>query len=447
MKHVKRITGIALMLALLAMVLGCDNPVTSFEESVPQGMVKIYEGIESPFALVLGTTKKLNAMVLPEDATNKNIIWTSSNPAIVSVDQSGLLTGNGVGTAYIKAKAGDITSAAFWVVVDYLGIVLSPTAQNLYTGDTYAINARVTPKGLTGGNWEWSSSDITVANVSSNGVVSALSAGSATITVTSTVDPDVAQTCAITVAADPGFVTIFYWDADADPGFADLGEIPAEQEQWHVTNPSTLGGSRNFNYGGKDWIFQNYIWTGTGPSTGFAPAAPGPMLCYHAGDVIETSFESFILERSGYFLNEALSPCLMIGSSVRGRTNGNTMPTGYNTGNNGQFDFSNGRFRITVNYTPISAGGQTTNLIFGVNYNTGSVPSSSNSCFYAAMGLLQYNDLIVNAGAERTYIGEFNTTNATTAQKNTLSRAFITVRAAVQAHQVIVHSIKVEQVQ
>lgn len=57
--------------------------------------------------LLVGQTDSLIATVLPADATNKNVIWTSSDNSIASVDTNGVVTGVKVGTAVITATTVD----------------------------------------------------------------------------------------------------------------------------------------------------------------------------------------------------------------------------------------------------------------------------------------------------------------------------------------------------
>ena len=52
----------------------------------------------------------LTATVLPEDATDKTVTWTSSEPGVVSVDEKGELTFGYMGEATITATAGDFTA-------------------------------------------------------------------------------------------------------------------------------------------------------------------------------------------------------------------------------------------------------------------------------------------------------------------------------------------------
>lgn len=77
-------------------------------------------------------------------------------------------------------------------------VTLDQNAVSLEEGDTVQLTETVLPSNATNKNVTWSSSDTSVATVS-NGLVSAVSAGSATITVT-TVDGGETATCAITVA-------------------------------------------------------------------------------------------------------------------------------------------------------------------------------------------------------------------------------------------------------
>lgn len=71
---------------------------------------KAVEGIsisKSSETIYINETTSLSATVVPSNATNKNIIWTSSNSEIASVNSYGTVTGKGAGTAIITAKTED----------------------------------------------------------------------------------------------------------------------------------------------------------------------------------------------------------------------------------------------------------------------------------------------------------------------------------------------------
>ena len=57
--------------------------------------------------VIKGKTLTLTATVEPEDATNKNVKWTSSNEDIATVSETGVITGKTEGTATITATATD----------------------------------------------------------------------------------------------------------------------------------------------------------------------------------------------------------------------------------------------------------------------------------------------------------------------------------------------------
>ncbi len=58
-------------------------------------------------SVLVGATKQLTAEVLPLNATNKNVVWSSSNPSMASVSQSGLVSGLSAGELSVKAKTVD----------------------------------------------------------------------------------------------------------------------------------------------------------------------------------------------------------------------------------------------------------------------------------------------------------------------------------------------------
>ncbi len=157
-------------------------------------------------------TAQLTAVLSPEDATNKKVIWTS-NSGDVAVDANGLVspTKNSASFATITAasqdggfKANCIVSFANYPVT---GVTLDKTSVSLNEGGTSKLTESITPKGFLGmgdasiKNVFWTSSDPAVATVSDNGTVTAVSPGNAVITVT-TIDAFKTATCAVSVRAD-----------------------------------------------------------------------------------------------------------------------------------------------------------------------------------------------------------------------------------------------------
>ena len=139
----------------------------------------------------IGNTLTLTATVLPADATDKTVTWTSSNASVATVDSEGKVTAVSKGTATIRATAndgsGEYASCSVTVIRPVATIELDKTSLVLYRGSsnvTETITATVNPSDASNTTVTWSSSNTSVATVSSSGVVTGISKGTATITVT-----------------------------------------------------------------------------------------------------------------------------------------------------------------------------------------------------------------------------------------------------------------------
>jgi uncharacterized protein YjdB len=158
--------------------------------------------------VLVGGVLVLNATVLPANATNKAVVWSSSIPAVATVDSSGKVSGKSVGTTIIMASVydGDQTfTASCTIEVTALvhavtGVSLLPATLDIFDGDSAWLLATVTPSYATNQALTWTSSDTSVATIGSNGRLSALDVGNTTITVT-TEDGGFSATCAVTVRA------------------------------------------------------------------------------------------------------------------------------------------------------------------------------------------------------------------------------------------------------
>ena len=154
-----------------------------------------------------GEKKQITATVLPEDATDKSVTWTSTDRSVAIVDNNGLVNAVGGGTATITVTTNDggFTAECFVTVI---GVVLigpilwvDPPSMTLKVGETGVLTAYVARDGI-GKNFSWSSSNDAVATVDHNGRVTAVGAGTATITVT-TNDGGYTAACGVTVISPP----------------------------------------------------------------------------------------------------------------------------------------------------------------------------------------------------------------------------------------------------
>lgn len=150
----------------------------------------------------VGATDTLTANVAPSDASNKTITWSSSNPAVASVNTSGTVTGVSAGNATITASTFNGKTATCAVTVknvDPISVSLNKTTDTIGVGSTDTLNATINPANATDKTITWTSSDETVATVSQSGLVTGKSIGAATITAATTNGKTAA--CAVTVTA------------------------------------------------------------------------------------------------------------------------------------------------------------------------------------------------------------------------------------------------------
>jgi len=148
---------------------------------------------KSSLNMEIGQTHKLVATINPENASNKNVTYSSSNPEIATVDGDGTVIGISQGTAVITVTTEDGNHTATCNVavevpiIDVEGIKITnkPTT-NMNIGDEYELDYEIRPENATDKSIEWSSTDENVAYVDSNtNKLIATGEGTATITITS----------------------------------------------------------------------------------------------------------------------------------------------------------------------------------------------------------------------------------------------------------------------
>lgn len=151
---------------------------------------------------------QLNANVLPSNASNKLVSWSSSNMAVATVSNTGNVTAKAVGSTTITATSldnGAIKGTATINVtndaVPVTGVTLDDTSFSLSVGTTKKLNETVLPAGATDKSVTWTSSNTAVASVN-NGLVTANTVGSATITV-KTNDGNKTATASVNVTNAP----------------------------------------------------------------------------------------------------------------------------------------------------------------------------------------------------------------------------------------------------
>ncbi|MBQ6497880.1 MAG: Ig-like domain-containing protein [Bacilli bacterium] len=159
----------------------CTVTVTSAE--IPVQSVSLNK---TSVSLIAGESDILVATINPSNATNTNLIWMTSNANVVGVDNTGRITANDVGTATITVQSSNNKTATCTVTVTEnlpVNITLNKAFTNIEVGSSETLIATITPSNASNKTISWDSSNENVATVE-DGVVTAISAGTTTITAT-----------------------------------------------------------------------------------------------------------------------------------------------------------------------------------------------------------------------------------------------------------------------
>ena len=176
---------------------------------VPTGVRVPVSGVtlsSSSVSLAVSSTERITATVRPSNATNPSVLWSSDNDAVATV-QDGLITAIGPGNAVISARTedGNFLGRCDVVVtlanISVTGVSLNKNSLLLPAGGTERLVASVLPASASNQSVIWETSDQSVARVSQNGDVTAISAGNAVITVR-TADGNFIDECTVDVLRD-----------------------------------------------------------------------------------------------------------------------------------------------------------------------------------------------------------------------------------------------------
>lgn len=225
-----------------------------------------------------GHTSETVAYTLePADTTEDDVILSVADESVAKLEGNKLVAVSD-GTTKITATSGIVkTSAKVTVTTKVEQIALSKTEGVLTVGNSVTVTATVTPDNATNTTINWTSSDEKVATVDSNGQVTAVAAGNATIKATSESDGDVSADYALTVnkaAAKPatnyrgtgssaGAATTPSYTAPSTPSAStptyvpepapapapDPAPAPAEPSQPSGGDSGNSGGGSNIVYG------------------------------------------------------------------------------------------------------------------------------------------------------------------------------------------------------
>ena len=153
--------------------------------TVVAGEIKVKEVKLSPESKCIapGKTFQIEAKVLPVEAENKTLTYSSANTEVATVSETGLVTAVKKGSTYIRVTSANGVYGECEVIVDDAWVDFGTDRVTLVKGEERVLNATVLPENIEGGTMTWSSSAPEVVSVTQDGKVAGLSAGEAEIKV------------------------------------------------------------------------------------------------------------------------------------------------------------------------------------------------------------------------------------------------------------------------
>lgn len=179
--------SVALLATSLALSIACSDSTSADGPAVAR-----IEAIPSKLDLLVGETKVITARAV--DAAGapvaRKLFWSSSTPTVATVTQEGIVTAVAPGSTEVAVSGGGKSTVVPVTVAGRPAALLrvTPASTSLRVGESSSLTAEVldaTGAVIGGRTITWSSSNTAVATVNTNGVVTAVGAGTSTITATS----------------------------------------------------------------------------------------------------------------------------------------------------------------------------------------------------------------------------------------------------------------------
>ena len=202
--HILAVSG--LLISALLLFLGCGKPENGGSESTIE--VTSVNLNTATLELEIGEESQLTAIISPSNASDRKVIWGSSNVKVVTVTETGLVKGIAEGSATITATAGGkqntcavtVTKAA----IKAESISLDRNSLELEVEEVYTLIATVFPENASDKAVIWSSDNPYTAHVSDDGTVKGVTEGKTTIRAKIT---DLEATCEVNVVPKVVHVT------------------------------------------------------------------------------------------------------------------------------------------------------------------------------------------------------------------------------------------------
>ena len=170
-----------------------------------------------------GNEDRIITTVTPDEATNKKLIYKSSDETVVTVDQNGNITAVGEGKATITITSEDNKNVKEEISVTVKNPVTKLDVAEDFTlniGEEKNVDAKVN-EDATNKELFYESSDPEVIKIDPDGNVIAVGKGEATITITSKDDPTIKKTVTVTVIKPVTDIIVDKTELNLDPGKTD----------------------------------------------------------------------------------------------------------------------------------------------------------------------------------------------------------------------------------
>lgn len=172
----KKLFNLFVIVLMLTHIVGCssteEDPVTTLESITLS---------QSELSMAVGDKYTLTVTTNPQTVEGLQLVWTSTDPEVADVDPSGQVTANKAGETVIKVSSGAVSATCTVKVSEGVeSLEVTPSVAEIEAGETVTLTATVLPAGADA-EVVWKSSNVDVATVDENGVVTGVAPGNVII--------------------------------------------------------------------------------------------------------------------------------------------------------------------------------------------------------------------------------------------------------------------------
>ncbi len=230
-----------LVLGVLGVLLSCKEDGPELDEILVTRISIKGDFIED------GGSSQLIAEITPENASIQDVTWSVSNPVVATISEDGLLTAVSNGVVTVKAQATDgseVSAARSFNVSGVTGPVvlvesIAIQGSNIEDGEPKQFSVSILPSEATNKQVAWSVSDESIAEISTDGLLTPLANGSVEVTATATDASGVTGSKNIVISGFPIMVEAITVNAlditDGQPQQLNVQITPADASNQEVT--------------------------------------------------------------------------------------------------------------------------------------------------------------------------------------------------------------------